>query len=353
MKTKNKTKTKTKTKTKNISKCISKPFKSSDDIPIQFKDDKEIVIKSLLTARKDWVITNISKRLKKDPDVIKALKYKQHDERIWLSDKLNFTLKNKIVNRNDMIDLIKKISVFKKKRGTLGYEFKDSILLNASTALKDDKDIVISCVKIVPESYKDASPRLQQDDNVIRALVTILHFYEFKEIKEIIPNLNKDIALKLVTYNPRVYSKLVDYQTDKDIIIEALKDPAYIRYYVVLHIPNNMKKDKDIEKALDIKDPRYFSEKYNNDEKLILKAIKYDRTAIQYASNKLKNDKTFLIKYMKKSQNYKNIMNFLSKKLQKDRDLYLLDFNDRMLYYKKHKKTVKNVLGSVDSEYQI
>ena len=83
---------------------------SIDDIPIHFKDDKEIVIKSLLSARKDWTMNNISKRLKKDPEVIKAIKYKNHDERTWLwgDSDIDFTLKNKIVNKHDMIKLIRK-----------------------------------------------------------------------------------------------------------------------------------------------------------------------------------------------------------------------------------------------------
>ena len=342
-----------KLKTKKVSKC-NKSYVSIDEIPKQFKDDKEIVIKSLLNARKGWVMNNISKRLKKDPEVIKALKYKAHDERTWLWDftknKVDFTLKNKIVNRNDMIHLIKKISKFKKQRS--GYNFKDSLLLNASDALKDDKEIVIRCVRIVPQSYKDASPRLQQDDDVIKILATnfISHFH--KNIKESIPTLNKELALKIVTYNPVAYCRLTDYQSDKDIIIQALKDPTDIRTLVLPYIPNHMKKDKDVEKALDIKDPRYFSEKYNNDEKLILDGIKYDRNVIQYASNELKNNKQFVIKYMKKiGYGYRDIMKFLSPKLQKDRDLYLLYLNDGIAYNKTHTASVKKVLGNVDSEY--
>lgn len=340
-----------KVKTKKVSKC-NKSYISFDEIPNQFKDDKEIVIKSLLHARKGWVMNNISKRLKKDPDVIKALKYKAHDERTWLWDfkrnKVDFILKNKIVNRNDMIQLIKKISKFKKQRS--GYNFKDSLLLNASDALKDDKEIVIRCVRIVPQSYKDASLRLQQDDDVIKLLAIDLHYD--KNIKETIPNLNKDIALKLVTFNPASYCRLTDYQSDKDIIIQALKDPTHVRDLILPYIPNHMKKDKDVEKALDIKDPRYFSEKYNNDEKLILDGIKYDRNVIQYASNKLKNDKQFVMKYMKKlDYGHRDVMKYLSPKLQKDRDLYLLYLNDHMNYYKKHIAIVKKVLGNVDSEY--
>jgi hypothetical protein len=344
-------KVKSKNKTKKL-KCITKGFTSMDDIPKQFMDDKEIVIKSLLTARKMWVINNISKRLKKDPEVIKALKYKAHDERTWLwnsmKNKIDFNLKKKIVNRNDMIKLIKKISNFKKKR--TGYDFKDSILLNASDELKDDKQIVLSCVKIVPQSYKDASPRLQHDDHVLKVLATNLQFD--KNIKETIPNLNKVIALKLVIFNPAAYCRLTDYHSDKDIIIQALKDPAHIRSLVLPYIPNNMKKDKDIQKALDIKDPRYFSEKYNNDEKLILDGIKYDSNVIQYASNKLKNDKQFVIKYMKKlDHGYENVMKYFSKKIQNDRELYLLKLNDSIAYDQRHRKDVKRVLGNVDAEY--
>lgn len=338
-------------KTKKISKCI-KPYKLMDDIPKQFKNDKEIVIKSLLHARNGWIMNNISKRLKKDPDVIKALKYKSHDERIWLWDftrnNVDFTLKNKIVNRNDMLEIIEKISNLKKTQS--GYEFKDSLLLNASDALKDDKEIVIKCVIIVPQSYKDASLRLQKDDNVIKVLAINLHFD--KNIKETIPNLNKDIALKLVTFNPASYCRLIDYQNDKDVIIQALKDPTHIRGMVLPYIPNHMKQNKDIEKALDIKDPRYFSEKYNNDEKLILDGIEYDRNVIQYASKKLKNNKQFVIKYMKKLHyGYRDIMKYLSPKLQKDRDLYLLYLNDGIAYDRKHVASVKKILGNVDVEY--
>jgi hypothetical protein len=341
-----------KPKTKKLKyKCGHKGIRM-DDIPAQFKDDKEIVIKSLLTARKGWIINNISKRLRKNSDVINALKYKQHDERTWLwnsmRNKIDFTLKNKIINRNDIIQLIKKISNFKKKR--TGYDFNDSILLNASDALKDDKQIVLSCVKVVSSSYKDASPRLQHDDDVLKVLSTNLHFN--KNIKEVVPNLNKDIALKLVTFNPRIYMRLDKYKRDKDVIIQSLKDPAHIRVYIYPYIPNDMKKDKDIQKALDMKDPRYFSEKYNNDENLILQGIQYDSHVIQYASKKLKNNKHFVIKYMKKlDHGYEDIMKYLSKKLQNDRELYLLKLNDNIKYHEKHRKSVKRVLGNVDAEY--
>lgn len=187
---------------------------------------------------------------------------------------------------------------------------------------------------------------------MIKLLATnfISHFH--KNIKESIPTLNKDLALKIVTYNPTAYCRLTEYQSDKDIIIQALREPAHIRTLVLPFIPNHMKKDKDVQKALDIKDPRYFSEKYNNDEKLILDGIKYHSNVIQYASNKLKNDKQFVIKYMKKlDHGYEDIMKYLSKKIQNDRELYLLKLNHSIAYDQKHRKSVKKVLGNVDAEY--
>ena len=141
------------------------------------------------------------------------------------------------------------------------------------------------------------------------------------------------------------------YRSNKDIIIQALKDPTHIRI-VLPWIPDDMKKDKDVEKALDIKDPRYFSEKYNNDEKLILDASKYDRDAIRFASNELKNDKNFVIKYIKKIKyGCRDIIKYLSPKLQKDRDLYLLHLNEAMVYKRTHTQRVKKILGNVEAEY--
>jgi hypothetical protein len=210
--------------------------------------------------------------------------------------------------------------------------------LNASEKLRNNKEVVLKAIELTKNSYDHVSEKLKKDPDVIKAFIKHPNFGNNALIKYF-PDYNKDIALLVIKYHQDMYQHLKpEFIKDKDVILEALKNIKYIRIDVVPFIPYHMKEDADIKKKLDLKTIGYFSKKYNNDKKFILKSVKRYNT-FKWASKELQNDKKVVLTALSNIHRLEGepdtILTQISDKLKNDRQIFLKAIDNRIKYNKK------------------
>ena len=319
--------------------CISDKLKDDEDVGkkmidisphyFQFlsdklRDNKKLAMKAV---KEDHNLYNfISDRLKIDTDVLKLIDFKFFTRCAESKYDKEFTFKKKI----DRPTFLKLFNYFKSKYKTLPV----NLLLNASDDVKNDKELVIKIIKLSKCSYRNTPPHLQKDTDVIEAFMKNPDFNR-RDINEIV-DYNKEIALRLVKIHPWLYSDSI-FTNDKDVILQAMKKKAYIHKFILPDIPKHMKEDKDIKAVLNSKSPEYFSKKYNNDKSLMLKSVKkYNK--FEYVSDRLKKDKSVVMAALtnpaRKKHHPTDLLKFTTDKLRSDKDVVLQALENRLAHNK-------------------
>lgn len=315
--------------------CISDKLKNDIDIGkkmidisphyFQFlsdklRDNKKLAMKAL---KHDHNLYNfISDRLKVDISVLKLIDFKQFAKCAASTYDKEFMFKKKI----ERPTFLKLFNYFKRRYKTLPL----NLLLNASDDIKNDKKLVIEIIKLSKCSYRTAPIHLQKDPDVIDAFIKNSEFLG-RDVSEI-PDYNKEIALRVVKFQPWAYSQSI-FTQDKDVILEAMKTKKYIQRSILPHIPKHMKEDKDIKAILNSKSVEYFSKKYNDDKSLILKSVKkYNK--FEFISDRLKKNKSVVMAALtnpnRKKHHPTDLLQFTTDKLRSDKDVVLQALENRL-----------------------
>lgn len=182
-----------------------------------------------------------------------------------------FSMLQKIKFTNDLLDFtngIKKYNLENNKQIILNSVKRNGNNLNlASTKLKNDFDVVLEAVKNNGLSIKYASKKLKS---------------------------NNELAVVAINNNPDSYYLLSEkLKNDENIIKEFLiKNPVNILDFNYLPYFNKLVKKVIKENGLALK---YLSEKYKDNEKLVLLACKNNINSLEYASDRIKNNDEFII----------------------------------------------------------
>ena len=167
--------------------------------------------------------------------------------------------------------------------------------------LRNDKEFMMEAISINPETYEFASYELKNDKEF--ALQAIrknpLSFpYASDKLKN-----DKDFTLQAINISFFVIEYIkTKFRDDKDIVLEFLKQDKYgdsLRF-----ASNKLTNDKEFMlqvASLNVRALKNASDELKNNQEFILKAFEKDKRSIEFASDRLKNDKEFMAKINEKN----------------------------------------------------
>lgn len=155
----------------------------------------------------------------------------------------------------------------------------------------DDREIVLEAVNQDGRAYASASARLKNDKEI--CLAAIEQNYEAYFFAPKVLQNDKEVILAAAEKFEFIYAYYLKYDDHQDFLLEVLKlrGPEFLS-----GLPNNLKTKKDF----------------------ILKAVKINGEALEFASYGLRNNKEVVLEAVKKS---KNALEFATSKLRKDPDI--------------------------------
>jgi hypothetical protein len=292
----------------------------------KFHNDKEIIL-----AAVEWkpdLFKWASEKLKNDKEfVLKVLKNQEFVER-----NLHQSISNKLLDDKEVF-----LEVARRGNGLQFFSKKllndkaimleavrnnsNSVFRAASQELKEDKEFVLAALRetyykqprFSSESDKGYTERLsRQRSELFKSLSKKLQTdQEVKWAYEKKPNEVQDVEL---TTGP------VSNDLSKEFVILALKEGRLTR------IPDKLKNDREVALAAVRAngDMITFFPKFHNDKEIILAAIEWKPGLFKWASEKLKNDKEFVLKVLKNQEFVElNLHQSISNKLLDDKEVFL------------------------------
>jgi hypothetical protein len=316
-------------------KIMEKKPKEFENLSEKIRDNKNIALDAV---KKDSSLYNfVSERLKLDEDILNATDFDN------IYPQPIFLFKKKI-DKPTYLKLLKSLSRYK--------TFNSNLLVSVTDDVLNDKNIVMKTIKLSKISYASLPIHMKKDDDVVETLIKNSNFYE-SDLTKYFSDYDKNLAILIMKNHPIMYSKLKpEFQMDKDVIITALKSKLkknldgikYTSYGVntrdiLPFIPENMKQDKDIKHLLELKqNTYYFSNKYNDDKKFILKNVHRWNT-FEYVSDRLKQDKDVVISALTNPARGKHspdtLLRLTTPKIRKDKVVFLKALENRIKINKK------------------
>ena len=325
----------------------------------KLKDDKEFILNSLKNNEAfiqsggeefdgepiDYhhvvILNNVSDRLKNDKDVIMEAVKSDCENIKFISE----NLKNDKDFMLEILNNTKEWYVEQNIRYFFDSERKPP-LAYLSDKLKDDKEIVIECVKKDIDNLKYSSDRLKNDNDFIIKVLTINKDSENFLKENLKDNKNKDVLLS--RDNISFFELTKEQKTDKELALKVVTNNGHqLKHYLSQEIINNkeivMTAIKDYSGAL-----KWASNKLKDDKEVVLEAIKNNGCTLKYASDRLKDDKDVVMTAIK--QNY-SALEYASPRLQNDKDIVMEIENEKSIekyienYWKEYnsnKETVKD-----------
>ena len=210
---------------------------------------------------------------------------------------------------------LQKVKNHYQKLGLAG--FADSIyskesshpLSECTESYLDDKDFIIKCIKLDPDSFDYASNRLKQDKQILKLIP--------KKITKKL-TIDKKEALRIVKKDGYKIDTLpTHFKKDIEITLAAVKTNGMILNW----IDASFKKDKEIVLHVVKKCGDFLEEiddSLKKDKEIVLAAVKEDGYALRYADKSLKKDKEVVIAAIKEND---MALQFSHKSLWKDPDI--------------------------------
>jgi hypothetical protein len=189
-----------------------------------------------------------------------------------------------------------------------------------SNKLKNNKKIVIECVKNNATSLYHASDELKNDKYVVLTAIKN-NFNSYTFASENLQN-DKEVIMKVLKYSDNLYinpSYLIKY---KIIILEVLKKN---KKFTINSLSEEFRNDYDIvleavkNKGINLK---FASEELQNNYNIVLEAVKNNGLSIQFSSYTLQNNKNIIIESI-----LSNKLSFNFVKYNLEYQLYLLIHN--------------------------
>lgn len=203
-----------------------------------------------------------------------------------------------------------------------------------SQELRDIKELAIISVSNRASAIKFLNEKLKNDSEIIQnALDKGLH--NDARVLKFLPSKfqdSKDIVLKILELNGFDLEYASNrLKNDKDCIKVACKNNAYSLNYCNEKIKSDLNFFFELlEFTKDTFILEYFSDKIKDNESALLECAKYDGMnyttgkaggIIKFASDRLKNSKEFMLKFIKIAP---YVLNYIPKELAKDKDIKLL-----------------------------
>ena len=211
---------------------------------------------------------------------------------------------------------LQKVKNHYQKLGLAG--FADSIyskesshpLSECTESYLDDKDFIIKCIKLDPDSFDYASNRLKQDKQILKLIPK-------KIIKKPV-TIDKKEALRLVKKDGSELENLpIHFKKDKKVVLEAVKQYGF----ALMFADKSLKKDRKIvfEAMKTNSDALEYADiSLRKDKKFILKALRLSSYALEYADKSLKKNKEVVIAAIQEND---KVLQFAHKSLQNDPDI--------------------------------
>lgn len=216
-------------------------------------------------------------------------------------------MKMKYIDKKELIKALKDNPTF-------------NIISQASSALRNDKEIILLAVSTNEKALKYASKNLQDDKEIVKeAIKKGYNAFEYasKTLKE-----DKDFILELIEINPWVLHWTINtpINDDKEVIIKALKYDKPTGN--ILHNAN---------------------ESLKNDKELIMIAVKKNGVNICFASEDLKNDKEVALTALKNNDLVDLVIKFLGNQLKEEiGENDPISYLEKALFYDKLNNEIEN-----------
>ena len=179
------------------------------------------------------------------------------------------------------------------------------LLIFASDRLKDDKEVVIELSKKDPLQLHFASDRLQKDKDFIKEAIKIDTDFIFSVPKE----------------------PIIDDEETILYLIKNQSNPEILEHISKSYIFNNEEAVLDfIEKSRSIEILDYTSTGLKDNADFILKVLGLHEDVMKYASDRLKNDKDFMLDAIMVAS-LSNILVYAPEELREDKDFMLKAIN--------------------------
>lgn len=254
-------------------------IKILDDIPDYYKDDKEVML-AIMEANNNInpLLGYCSERLRSDPlFVYEAVKISDH----------NFE--------------------------------------QADIELQNSKEFVLKCLGLSKFLIEDAPEQFLDDKDCAIAAIKRKGLHAFVVISDRLKN-DKEVAIAAIDYQPICYDVIsATLKNNKEIILFAMgKDPGLIQL-----IPKIYKDDKEVVlKCLSFKyvnnedetNLQFVSERLQEDQEVVLTAIKNRGNNLQFAGKEFKKNKEMIVLAIKNGGSLEHV----GKKLRDDPEIVLL-----------------------------
>lgn len=322
-------------------KIMEKKPKYFENLSERIRDNKDIALKAVKTDASFYKF--LSERLKIDEDILNATDFED------IFPEPNFIFKKKI-DKPAYLKLLKSLSRYK--------NFSANLLINVTDDVLNDKNIVINTIKLSKNSYESLPTYLKKDDDIVEVLIQNNNFNE-SDLTKYFSDYDKNLAILIMKHHPTIYPKLKpEIQMDKDVILTALNSKTkrnldglkYTSYRIHIRdilpfIPDIMKQDKDIKHLLELKkNTYYFSEKYNDDKKFILKNV-HTWNSFEHVSDRLKQDKDVVISALTNPARGKHspdtLLTLTSPKIRQDKVVFLKALENRIKINRKEKMEIE------------
>ncbi len=172
-----------------------------------------------------------------------------------------------------------------------------------SEELRKDREFMLQAIKRNGETVEYASEELRNDKDFMLQAIScnaICFPYASDKLKN-----NKDFVLQAIAINCAVIEHLKDiFRDDKDVILKLLEIDEY--GIALLYASDRLKNNKEFMLQvvdINIKSLEYLGDKLRNDSDFILKAFEKDSRSLEYASDRLKNDEEFMLEINKIIEN--------------------------------------------------
>ena len=317
-----------------VRKIIEKNPKYFQNLSEKIRDNKEIALKAV---KSDASLYNfVSERLKIDEDILNATDFNVFPAPI-------FKFKQKI-DKSTYLKMLKSLGRYK--------SFSSNLLISVTDDVLNDKSILLKTIKLSKNSYESIPIHLKKDQDIVEAFIKHSAFNE-SDLTKYFSDYDTKLGALIVKYHPTIYPKLKpEIQMDKNVILNALKFKlkhkldgrkytSYGHYTrdILPFIPEIMKEDKDIKRVLESKKINYyFSKKYNDDKKFILKNV-HKWNTFEYVSDRLKQDKDVVISALtnpaRGNHSPDTLLTLTTPKIRQDKVVFLKALENRIKINKK------------------
>ena len=225
------------------------------------------------------------------------------------------------------------------------YHITEEDIINASDEIRNDREVMYKAINTShnKELFKYASHELQNDQSFIIEIIGksgdgfgVLEFVpdQFKNNKDLFRDLivNKD-------HGHALYYASDELKDDKEFITDLIDSCEYNSFFIE-NISDRLKDDEELMLQAINKDEysfKYASTRLRDITDFVRKCVIEEPSNLEYVSDRIKNDKSFILDILKNSKwyNVEYVFKYMSNNLKDDRE-FVTDLADTSLIVLKY-----------------